>query len=117
MTRLPFLTILTFLTQKLCCRAFASGPRQYLGLLPYGRRERLKPPTVGLDGGDTTRRSVRRRLPDRGGHELLDFEHGGIRYTAGAGKSLRFGVSITTGGFENWTAHFALSNFISALVV
>jgi hypothetical protein len=62
-------------------------------------------------------RRGRLRLPNRRGHELLDFEHGGIRYTAGAGKSLRFGVSITTGGFENWTAHFALSNFISALVV
>jgi ribonucleoside-diphosphate reductase alpha chain len=27
----------------------------------------------------------RLRLPDRRGHELLDFEHGGIRYTVGAG--------------------------------
>ena len=28
----------------------------------------------------------RQRLPNRRGHELLDFEHGGIRYTAGAGR-------------------------------
>ena len=84
MTLAPFLTFLTFLTQKLYCRA--SGPRQYLGILPYTRRERLEPPTVGPDGGDTTRRSERRRLPDRRGHELLDFEHGGMRYTAGAGR-------------------------------
>ena len=28
----------------------------------------------------------RLRLPNRRGHELLDFEHGGIRYTAGAGR-------------------------------
>jgi hypothetical protein len=27
----------------------------------------------------------RQRLPNRRGHELLDFEHGGIRYTAGVG--------------------------------
>jgi ribonucleoside-diphosphate reductase alpha chain len=30
--------------------------------------------------------TTRQRLPDRRGHELLDFEHGGIRYTAGAGR-------------------------------
>ena len=31
--------------------------------------------------------SARRlRLPNRRGHELLDFEHGGIRYTAGVGR-------------------------------
>jgi ribonucleoside-diphosphate reductase alpha chain len=28
----------------------------------------------------------RERLPNRRGHELLDFEHGGIRYTAGVGR-------------------------------
>jgi hypothetical protein len=28
----------------------------------------------------------RRRLPNRRGHELVDFEHGGIRYTAGVGR-------------------------------
>jgi hypothetical protein len=28
----------------------------------------------------------RDRLPNRRGHELLDFEHGGIRYTAGVGR-------------------------------
>jgi ribonucleoside-diphosphate reductase alpha chain len=29
---------------------------------------------------------TRLRLPNRRGHELLDFEHGGIRYTAGIGR-------------------------------
>ena len=29
---------------------------------------------------------TRQRLPDRRGHELLDFEHGGIRYRAGVGR-------------------------------
>ena len=28
----------------------------------------------------------RQRLSNRRGHELLDFEHGGIRYTAGVGR-------------------------------
>ena len=28
----------------------------------------------------------RRPLPNRRGHELLDFEHAGIHYTAGAGR-------------------------------
>ena len=28
----------------------------------------------------------RERLPNRRGHELLDFEHGGIRYTVGIGR-------------------------------
>jgi ribonucleoside-diphosphate reductase alpha chain len=30
--------------------------------------------------------TTRQRLPNRRGHELLDFEHGGIRYTAGVGR-------------------------------
>ena len=30
--------------------------------------------------------TTRQRLPNRRGHELLNFEHGGIRYTAGAGR-------------------------------
>jgi hypothetical protein len=30
--------------------------------------------------------SSRQRLPNRRGHELVDFEHGGIRYTAGIGR-------------------------------
>jgi hypothetical protein len=36
----------------------------------------------------TTERLIgsRRRLPNRRGHELVDFEHGGIRYTAGIGR-------------------------------
>ena len=84
MTRPPFLTFLTLPTQKLYCRASASGARQYLGIPPYARREPLKPPPVRLGGDDTTRRSERQRLPV--GHELLDFEHGGIRYTAGASR-------------------------------
>jgi ribonucleoside-diphosphate reductase alpha chain len=29
---------------------------------------------------------TRRRLPNRRAHELLSFEHGGIRYTAGVGR-------------------------------
>jgi ribonucleoside-diphosphate reductase alpha chain len=29
---------------------------------------------------------TRRRLPSRRGHEVLTFEHGGIHYTAGAGR-------------------------------
>ena len=28
----------------------------------------------------------RQRVPNRRGHMLLDFEHGGIRYTAGVGR-------------------------------
>src|SRR5262245_34346862 len=30
--------------------------------------------------------TARRRLPNRRGHELVDFEHCGIRYTAGIGR-------------------------------
>jgi ribonucleoside-diphosphate reductase alpha chain len=30
--------------------------------------------------------SARERLPNRRGHELVDFEHGGIRYTSGVGR-------------------------------
>ena len=29
---------------------------------------------------------TRRRLPNRREHELIEFEHAGIRYTAGAGR-------------------------------
>jgi len=29
---------------------------------------------------------MRRRLPNRRGHELLSFEHGGFRYIAGIGR-------------------------------
>jgi ribonucleoside-diphosphate reductase alpha chain len=29
---------------------------------------------------------TRERLPDRRGHELVDFDHGGFRYTAGVGR-------------------------------
>jgi hypothetical protein len=31
-------------------------------------------------------RLARERLPNRRGHELLEFEHAGIRYTAGVGR-------------------------------
>jgi hypothetical protein len=34
----------------------------------------------------TTEATMRQRLPNRRGHELLDFEHGGIRYTVGFGR-------------------------------
>jgi hypothetical protein len=34
----------------------------------------------------TGERCSRERLPNRRGHELADFEHGGIRYTAGVGR-------------------------------
>jgi ribonucleoside-diphosphate reductase alpha chain len=30
--------------------------------------------------------STRRRLPNRREHEIIDFEHGGIHYTAGIGR-------------------------------
>jgi hypothetical protein len=30
--------------------------------------------------------TARERLPDRRGHELFDFEHGGFRFTAGIGR-------------------------------
>ena len=34
----------------------------------------------------TVGRHERQRLPDRRGHKLLDFEHGGISYTVGIGR-------------------------------
>ena len=34
----------------------------------------------------TVGRHERQRLPNRRGHELLDFEHGGISYTVGIGR-------------------------------
>src|SRR5262249_13016042 len=43
---------------------------------------RLALPDVGEGPGMTTRL----RLPDRRAHELLDFEHGGVRYTAGVDR-------------------------------
>lgn len=59
---------------------------------PRGRKEKAAHVAFGVskwllpdlreDAGMTTRQ----RLPNRCGHELLDFEHGGIRYTAGAGR-------------------------------
>lgn len=47
----------------------------------------LRPALVGWGAGAAGERDVtRQRLPDRRGHELLDFEHGGIRYRAGVGR-------------------------------
>jgi hypothetical protein len=34
----------------------------------------------------TARAQIRHRLPNRRGHELLSFEHGGVHYTAGVGR-------------------------------
>ena len=45
---------------------------------------------------------TRERLPNRRGHELLDFEHAGIRYTAGIG---RFGDGRIAEVFLNTTKH------------
>jgi hypothetical protein len=44
----------------------------------------------------------RQRLPNRRGHELVDFEHGGIRYTAGIG---RFGDGRLAEIFLNTRKH------------
>jgi hypothetical protein len=91
MTPDTFLTFLTFLTQKLAVTGHSTR-RQDLEIPPYARHERFDRPTVGSDAGDLVGRSKskaitgRQRLPNRRGHELLDFEHGGIRYTAGVGR-------------------------------
>jgi ribonucleoside-diphosphate reductase alpha chain len=37
-------------------------------------------------GTETEVMSTRRRLPNRREHELIEFEHGGLRYTAGIGR-------------------------------
>jgi ribonucleoside-diphosphate reductase alpha chain len=34
----------------------------------------------------TAQAQTRRRLPNRRGHEVLSFEHGGLEYTAGVGR-------------------------------
>jgi hypothetical protein len=39
-----------------------------------------------LETASEVTRAPRRKLPNRRGHELLDFEHSGIRYTAGIGR-------------------------------
>ena len=39
-----------------------------------------------VPGTETDTMSNRRRLPNRREHELIDFEHVGIRYTAGIGR-------------------------------
>ena len=46
--------------------------------------------------------SARERLPNRRGHELVDFEHCGIRYTAGIG---RFGDGRLAEIFLNTAKH------------
>ena len=45
---------------------------------------------------------TREHLPNRRGHELLDFEHAGIRYTAGIG---RFGDGRIAELFMNTAKH------------
>jgi hypothetical protein len=45
---------------------------------------------------------TRERFPNRRGHELLNFEHAGIRYTAGIG---RFGDGRIAEVFLNTTKH------------
>jgi hypothetical protein len=95
MTLSTFPTFLTFLKQTLCFSAPASDPWQGPEIPPYPHRERLGPQTVGPEANDLTRRpesaskitmAPRRHLPDRRGHELLDFKQGGIRYTADVGR-------------------------------
>jgi hypothetical protein len=39
-----------------------------------------------IEPESATKLTGRQRLPNRRGHELPDFEHGGILYTAGAGR-------------------------------
>jgi len=87
MTPDTFLAFLTFLTQKLVRdSARRDGPE--IPLRP--RRRPPGPPTIGPDADDSIRwpetMAQRRRLPNRRGHELFNFEHGGIRYTVGAGR-------------------------------
>jgi hypothetical protein len=38
--------------------------------------------------------TTRQRLPNRRGHELVDFEHGGIRYAAAASRSKKHGTAL-----------------------
>jgi hypothetical protein len=78
MTQATFLTFLTFLTRELCFPAPARGSWHCLEVPPYAGRERRKSAFEAM--------ARRRCLPNRRGHELLDFEHGGIRYTAGVGR-------------------------------
>jgi hypothetical protein len=40
---------------------------------------------TGPSNDNLAAKSSRRRLPQRRAHELIDFEHGGHRYTAGVG--------------------------------
>jgi ribonucleoside-diphosphate reductase alpha chain len=79
MTLDTFLTFLTFLTQKL---VRDSARREGSEIPPYARRGRPGPRTPEFV---SEAMAHRQRLPNRHGHELLDFEHGGIRYTVGAG--------------------------------
>jgi hypothetical protein len=55
-----------------------------------------------LDLGEALGMTTRQRLPDRRAHELLDFEHGGIRYIAGVGRFADGGLAEI---FLNTTKH------------
>src|SRR5262249_55257261 len=91
-----FPTFLTFLAHKLCFFVPAPDPGQGLEVPSprahpaAGPRSRWQRPgrlrmTV-LDTEIEVTMSTRRRIPNRREHELIDFEHGGIRYTAGIGR-------------------------------
>ena len=94
-----FLIFLTFLARKLCLPAVGSAPWQGLKISSCLRRGPVRRQAFGPDGdglGDfrvtvlytetEVTRSTSRRLPNRREHELIDFEHGGIRCTAGIGR-------------------------------
>src|SRR5262245_59644368 len=94
-----FPTFLTFLTRKLCLPAIGSAPWLGLEISSCLRRGPLRRPGLRsrwrrpgrlrmtvLDTETEVTVSTRRRLPNRREHELIDFEHGGIRYTAGIGR-------------------------------
>ena len=98
-----FLIFLTFLARKLCLPAVGSAPWQGLKISSCLRRGPVRRQAFGPDGdglGDfrltvlytetEVTRSTSRRLPNRREHELIDFEHGGIRCTAGIGPVQRW---------------------------
>src|SRR5262249_26356133 len=45
-----------------------------------------RPPATGTETATEVTIGPRRRLPNRHGHQLIEFQHAGIRYTAGAGR-------------------------------
>jgi ribonucleoside-diphosphate reductase alpha chain len=78
-----FLTFLTFVTHSVCLPALSFG-RERLGHQPW----RATIADLKMTGSETeVMMGLRWRLPNRRGHELLDFEHGGISYTVGIGRS------------------------------